>query len=191
MDVFDAVTLSDITSLQQLIDDDPSCVNLPDDTGLPPLYTAARYGNQPAIDTLIAGGATIDIFAACYLGRADVGRTILSQTPDAVRHTTSQNRTPLHFACQKGSFDMAVLLIAAGADVDAADSHGHTPLSEAAHGGPWKSECDSRIVSALIEAGAFVSFWLAAEIGRRDLLQQKIDAGAELNEPDELGYTAL
>ena len=50
MDVFEAVTLRDTTNLQRLIDADPSCVNLQDDGGLPPLYTAARYRNQPAID---------------------------------------------------------------------------------------------------------------------------------------------
>lgn len=39
--------------------------------------------------------------------------------------------TALHFAAQEGSIEIAKLLIEAGAEIDAQDSHGNTPLMKA------------------------------------------------------------
>ena len=39
--------------------------------------------------------------------------------------------TPLHFAAQSNSVDCARILLEAGAEIDAVDSHGNTPLSNA------------------------------------------------------------
>ena len=58
--------------------------------------------------------------------------------------------TPLHFATQNHSVDIAQLLLGAGASVDAEDVHGNTPL--------WRAVFESRgrgeIIGLLLRAGA-------------------------------------
>lgn len=58
--------------------------------------------------------------------------------------------TPLHFAAQQNRVDIARLLIASGADVNALDMHGNSPL--------WKSMFSAgegiSVVDLLLEAGS-------------------------------------
>ena len=63
--------------------------------------------------------------------------------------------TPLHVACEKGFPEIVKILIDAGADVDASDNLGNTPLMACvvADDAPGQSDC----ARLLIEAGADVA----------------------------------
>jgi len=50
------------------------------------------------------------------------------------------NQTPLHYSAIGGFKDIADLLIAHGADVNATDKNGHTPLYEAMNQVPWHKD---------------------------------------------------
>jgi hypothetical protein len=64
----------------------------------------------------------------------------------------------LHLAAAAYNFEAAKMLIAAGADVNARNRHGHTPLQSAAVGNPnspaWNPQAQAEMIAALVTAGA-------------------------------------
>lgn len=97
-------------------------------------------------------------------------------------------------ASAKGNVDLANTAIVFGADVNAQDKNGYTPLLKAAEAGRIS------IVPALLNAGAKVdakNFELdtalirAALFGRREIVEMLLKASADLNIQDKLGNTAL
>src|SRR5215469_12081925 len=113
------VTEDDVQAMQEAFARDPESVNRLNESGLPPLYTAALYRNQTAIDFLLEHGATIDIFACAYLGKAAEAENLLKQNPELARATTRNGMTALHYAAQAGHFDVARILVGHHCDVAA------------------------------------------------------------------------
>ncbi|MCH8294368.1 ankyrin repeat domain-containing protein [Candidatus Poribacteria bacterium] len=190
--MFKAVTTYDLNDVKEVFKTNPQSVNEKDENGLPPLYTAAMYGNHQAIDFLLDNGATLDIFACAYLCKNVEGETLLKDNPALVRSTTNDGRTPLHYAAEKGNSAFAEILVQYGADVNACDRVGRTPLIEAAHGGPWKEGADNKIIELLVRNHANIDIFTASAIGNTniigDLLKQNKNA---INDMDENGCTAL
>jgi ankyrin repeat protein len=88
------------------------------------------------------------------------------------------------------------LLITAGADVNAADVRGHTPLMAAA------DKMSAPLIKTLLEAGARASIngkenegrtavMFAAERGHVETIKMLFEAGAVINAKDNIGRTAL
>jgi|GEM_PF-2129917 len=102
-----------------------------------PLLVAARGGNKAAVASLIAQGAEVN-------ARDD-----------------KLGMTPLHGAAFRGHKEIAELLIAHGAAVDAGDKGGRRPLH-------W-----------------------AAQNGHRDMVELLIAKGANVNAPDKSGHTPV
>jgi ankyrin repeat protein len=85
------------------------------------------------------------------LGDPDLLRSVVEQDPDALdrRMSRFENRlTALHFAISQKRDDMLDLLVELGADLEAVDGHGHTPLEAAIFAG------DAESVRRLQAAGA-------------------------------------
>ncbi len=57
------VTEDDLQAMEDAVTRNPQSVNQSNEFGLPPLYTAALYRNQQAIDFLLDHGAVVDILA--------------------------------------------------------------------------------------------------------------------------------
>lgn len=191
-DIFDAITSYDIEELQRVIDADPQSVNQPDDDdGMPPLYRAAHYRNQDAIALLIRQGALVDIFASCYLDDSASAQSLLTNDPGLTQLRAPGGRTPLHFAAEKGAMSVAQLLVQQGADVNAEDEDGNTPITEAAHGGPWKPAAHQEMIQLFIDSGAEVTLHVAAGIGRLELLKSAVTSSEDVNQRDENGYAPL
>lgn len=123
--------------MQEAVAHDPESVNQPNKSGLPPLYTAALFHNQRAINFLLDHGAIVDIFACAYLGRATDAESLLERNPELAWATTRDGMTALHFAARAGHIDVAQVLVRHHCDVNALDQRGHSALMEACHGGPW------------------------------------------------------
>ena len=130
------VTEDNVQAMQEALAQDPESVNQLNESGLPPLYTAALYRNRQAIDFLLEHGAVVDIFACAYLGKATDADFLLKRNPDLVRVTTPNGMTALHYAAMAGHFDVADILLRYHADVHALDNQGTTALMEACHAGP-------------------------------------------------------
>ena len=78
---------------------------LDEESGKCAIHICAESGNQPCVSTLILLGAQINIF-----------------------DSTLQKRTALHYACAGGHIDILTELLLHGADPDAQDHVGNTPL---------------------------------------------------------------
>src|SRR5262245_12400026 len=113
--------------------------------------TCFRRVHQQVADLLLARGATPTIFSAVALGRADMVRRLVAETPEVLSARMSRfehRRTPLHFAVFKGRAEMVALLLELGADPNAQDDLGKTPLTDAS------AKTDEAIVARLVAAGA-------------------------------------
>ena len=130
-----------IQAMQAAVAADPESVNEPNESGLPPLYTAALFRNQQAVDFLLEHGVVVDIFACAYLGKAAEAESLLERNPELVRATTRDGMTALHYAARAGHLDVVDILLRHHSDVNARDHRGGTALLEACmagHGSPCR-----------------------------------------------------
>jgi ankyrin repeat protein len=186
------VTDDDVQALHDAVAQDPESVNELNESGLPPLYTAALYRNRRAIDFLLAHGAVVDLFACAYLGKAADAEELLKQYPELARSTTTDGKTALHYAAMAGHCDVAEVLLRYHSDVNARENRGGTALQEACHAGPWKSEPAEDMIQRLLDHGAQVDLFQAAAMGRSDLIESILDQdGTLIDRPDNRGRTAL
>lgn len=115
------------------------------------------------VQYLLSHGAQHSIFSAVAMGAIDEIRTIVSREPDALNRpmdATNSRRRPLHLAIKKGQRTALEVLLALGADTEARDRTGLTPLDQAALAG----EHDS--ARLLLDHGASLDLPAAVALGR-------------------------
>ncbi len=93
--------------------------------------------------------------------------------------------TPLHCAARYGHKEVAELLIAKGADINAKDTRGRTPIALAINQGR------KEMAKLLASKSADVSLHTAAYIGDLQTVEKFIDGGANVDANDQTGQTAL
>lgn len=160
-----------------------------------PLHHAAEEGDDLAIKALISMGADVDeadsegqtpLMAAASWGHASSCQLLVEEGEAKVNVKDEGGDTALHEAARADELEALVSLLDLGAEVDARNKLGATPLIVASHKG-HKAVC-----KALIKAGAAVTgaksmmrggyspLHAAAANGSTDCLQDLIDAGASL-----------
>ena len=129
LDVFEAAGVGRSDRLRELLDDDPSLANAWAEDGFQPLGLASFFGHVEAARLLVERGAEVN--------------------------SASRNEMkvmPLHSAAATGDpdarYELAELLLQAGADPNARQQDDYTPLMAAEQHG------DERLRSLLIERGA-------------------------------------
>ena len=103
--------------------------------------------------------------------------------------------TPLHGAAAQGDTEAVQALIAAGADIEARDEHGQTPLLVAV----WAADHVAPTVRALLEGGANTEvkhegrypIHLAAGLGDTETVRALISAGAKAEAKADHGLTPV
>ena len=142
--------------------------------GRTPAHDAASYGHVEGLAALLDAGVPVDSGAgtqrgslldcACWSRSTNAAQVVrlLLQRGAAVNPGPQPVRSPLHFAASHGSVGVMDLLLEAGAEVDARDERGRTPLMRC-------SNSDARAPAAA----------------------RLLAAGADLNAADEYGYTAM
>jgi ankyrin repeat protein len=134
----------DYNGISNLLQEDPSLVNLKDAQGRTPLLCAVNSiyatcnadGLKKTIDVLLVSHA--DIHARDKDGNTvlhyavrqglDFVTLFVSSDRKLVTATNDIQQTPLHTAVQLGQIDIAEFLIVSGAHVNARDKDGITPL---------------------------------------------------------------
>jgi ankyrin repeat protein len=150
-------------------------VNAKDNEGFTPLHWAAQDGYKDVAELLLAHGADVNAreFGITIQFDADMMNGV------ALPHKDDDGQTPLHFAYRHK--DVAELLLAKGADVNAKDKNGTTPLDVAA------TMCQKDTVELLLAKGADVNAtdndgWTALHVARNKTVAELLLAkGANVN----------
>jgi cytohesin len=139
-------------------------VNAKNGLGDTALHTAVENGHQDMAEFLRQrGGHDFSSEMRSAVQGGDVGkvRTLLDEDPDLVAIRDKEGTTPLHMAAAQNHKEVAELLLARKADVNARDKDGFTPLH------------------------------LAASRGLADVAELLLAKGADVNAKDNLGMTSL
>jgi ankyrin repeat protein len=142
--------------------------------------TCFRGVREDVAGYLLEHGARLNLWTAIALDRADAVRSMVSHDPTLLAARMSRNqhrRTPLHHAAAKNRPEIVRLLIERGADPNAADATGATPLTTAT-----QEHADAAIVAMLIEAGAKLDFLAALNLRRYNLAEAMLR-----EEPSRIG----
>jgi ankyrin repeat protein len=128
---------------------------------------ATVFGTARAdvVDYLLAHGARHTIYSAVATGDASAIRAIAARTPEVLDHPMDRanvSRRPLHLAVVKKQPGSLATLLELGADVDAVDAAGLTPLDEAAFAN------EAELTRLLVERGARFSLPAAIAMRRMD-----------------------
>jgi len=148
-------------------------------------WLAGRRASAPAQEERI--------FDAARQGHLEVARELLTANPRLVRSLDAYKESPVHAALREQHFQVAELLVAKGADVNAMSREGRTPLMFAAYRG------STGMVRLLLDKGANVNaaagqgtalHW-AARWGQPGVAELLIARGADLEARYEHGGTPL
>ena len=168
------------------------------DFGATPLLAAVQTGNREVIDVLLnagadinqrshwwAGGfgvldndgglapyliergAVVDAYAAARLGMLERLKTLIADDPAVVHMRGGDGQTPLHVA---SSIEIAELLLAHGADIDARDvDHESTPAQYLLRDRP-------HVAKYLVSRGCRTDILMLAALGDLDGVRRVLDA---------------
>ncbi|KAL6697151.1 ankyrin repeat-containing domain protein [Trichoderma pleuroticola] len=184
-------------------------VNFVNPHGLTALHTAAQMGHSTIFEYLLKGGADANAGAGTPVGtplhtasaRID-GNPLIQRLLDSgagVDETNADGETPLHVAAAFGKQANIELLIKNGANKEARDGRGSTPLllSVSDTRDKQPKECIRLLVrlganvTAADEAGRTLLGLVARNENLADMIPELLKAGAVTEEADGEGYTPL
>jgi ankyrin repeat protein len=193
--LLEAAERGELSRVRELLADDPSLLNARDGSGWNALGYAAWNGRHQVCEYLLERGAEGDLFTEAACGPLDSFRERLRTNPLGVSsRDRGRKATALLWAVRGGNRVGCELLLAMGADIQAADKEGNTALHYAA------SLEKMEILELLAAAGAGpdsanangqTPLHLAAARGSFEVCLFLLDHGASLDRPDGKGNTAL
>lgn len=168
-----------------------------DDT---PLSSAIVCGHRDMADLLLRRGADPnrilhDHFTALHWAEtADIAELLLAHGAK-LEMRGYENRTPLHQAAMRNRIEVVKYFLDRGANTEARDEHGLTPLLLALD----QRTSSIGVIALLVQHGAKVNVRSSAgtpaihsAVGRSvEIVRLLLDAGADINTPDRLQRTPL
>ena len=134
--------------------------------------------HREVAEHLLAHGARHTIFTAVAMGDSEAIRAVVARSPDELNRQmdrTNHRRRPLHLAVVKQQPGALATLLELGADTEATDAAGLTPLDHAALRGDRESS------ERLIDAGARIGLPAAIALERHATIERLLR-----EEPDAL-----
>ena len=159
----DSVKKGDIEAVAALLAESPSLLNETNEAGQSATLLARYYRQDLLADFLLTQEPKLDLYSAVAVGKLNVVRDELRRDPALIGKHSPDGWTPLHLAAFFGQLEAADLLVRHGAEVEATSTNAMktAPLHAAAAG------------------------------RQRDLIAFLLGAGAQINRPQEGGWTAL
>ena len=169
------VDSQDVLRVTQLLLEQGVDVNALDEKHETPLHVASSIGHLENIRVLLDHGAKADaenvdgqiplhlVSRDANEENADVTRLLLRLGTDVNTRDSKEQATPLHFASFRGHFEIALALLDNGADVNARNADGQTPLHRVSLSLRLRFESESgyetanRLVKLMLERGADVN----------------------------------
>ncbi len=166
-----AAAVADLETVKILVEAGSDVIGEADDyeVGVLGWATCFRRVREDIAAYLLDHGARLNLWTAIALDRADAVRSLVSGDPAllAARMTRNQHRrTALHHAAAKNRPRIVRLLIELGADPNAVDATGATPLTTAS-----QENADPEIIAMLMEAGTKPDFLTAVNLAHFDLAE--------------------
>jgi ankyrin repeat protein len=164
-----AAAVGDLETVRTLVEAGADVTGEADDyeVGVLGWATCFRTVREDVAAYLLAHGVRLNLWTAIALDRVDAVRSMVAgdATLLGARMTRNQHRrTALHHAAAKNRPRVVRLLLDLGADPDATDATGATPLTTASQEG-----ADPAIVEMLVAAGAKLDFLTAVNLERYDV----------------------
>lgn len=174
--LFAAIKAGNVDEVKSLVQQHPELKDARDASGASALLVAAYNMKPDVVNALLESGAAVDIFEAAVLGKTERIQEILNTAPGRVSEYAPDGFTPVALAAFFGQPAATKLLIAAGADVNAAAKN---PLKVSALHAAVAGR-NLEIVKAVLEAGADVN--AQQQVGFRPMHEAGTNANRKLAE---------
>ncbi len=191
----EAVQVGDAARVRELIHGNPDLVNTRDGAGNSPVLTAVYYNSPEVAELLVQQGATLEVYEAAAMGRAERVRELVDADADLVSSYSDDGWTPLHLAAFFGHREIAQYLLHRGAKIHAVSENGmsNTPLHAAAANG--KRDLVGLLLSRGADPNGVARGWtplhLAGQIGDVALAELLLLLGADPNPGSDPGKSPL
>ena len=183
-ELFEAIRAGDASRLRALLNEAPDLAAARAPDGASAVLLAMYWGHPELVGLLEACGVPLNAFEACAAGRRERVAELLDHAPESVRGFSGDGYPALGLAVFFGHDDIARLLIASGADVNAASRNSQrvTPLHAAAarHNARMAGEllaCGASPDAA--QAGGFTALHSAAFHGDGEIADLLLGYGAD------------
>ena len=179
-------------------------VDLKINIGWTPLFKACYDGYRDIAELLLNKGADVNtqnnggfspLWSAVERNHADVVELLLDNINIQVDIKLQNGLTPLRKACYNRNLKIAGLLLAKGADVNAQDNYGYSPLWEAVknnHLDVVKWLLDQRGIQVdLKKNNGWTPLLMACHGGYRSIVTLLLNKGANVNAQGNEGFSPL
>jgi len=202
-EIDEAINGGDLARVKNLLNQDPSLLNVKISSGLTPLNLASYKGKTDIVEALLDMGADMNIgdnenskpmHNAAVGGHIPVLELLLNRGAD-VNERDNNAVTPLLFACSYRQLAAARFLLERGADIKAVNVNGWPALLHAVVGG------NVELVQLLLDRKADVNqkttdqgitpLFYAVLLGRDDIFRLLIAHGARINMKNNDGESPL